>query len=642
MQDASTCYEKAKSVDQRSISYSVTAPILQVSNITPGKSMTKGLDKEVAFISDDQSCDKMSNEQHFQRQYDAVHSPQPPPFNPLQPSGSTHTHAPSPVLTSTTPKVPSFPNSIASDLMKVYESMTQSSTPDTGTPQPGSHSEQHYHQGPSSQPSLQYQYSLQQQYPSGGHVQPHYNYVQSQPQHQGYYQQPGHAPPPGAPAVPQIPEYPSFQELLPASEPLSNPPASEREGRSLRNKRSLGEVSSEGDKGNSKTRKKAADSDGRWSKRFTWPDDLHRDFVSAIFDVGLKHSSPSAILDHMPSHEPVTSERIKSHLQKYRLHRSKAKKEFMTCYDASMKKFQAGGLDSHKVLAGGEGAAHASFVTMAESDETPITGEEQQATQPPDPIKSMPTQEDPTIGALVLPKLSEEEKRSPIGTSLGYLLGLFFSIRSQLMTERAAAAAATHISESGDLSSHPVVGDLYTQFANDRMPGNASQHDSSITWSTMAQGDTSNPSFHGEASHDPNTKAFGTSTLSTRTNLEENTLMQREMQNQRLLQNKMRALKQQELEKYKKAPGGGDGQVNGGNEESKSPENVFVMPNSVNRKQPQEQESEKPEQSQGAGEVAGPNGDIVTKERAISVGNEEDFWNTDVVDEQLFEFLMNP
>jgi hypothetical protein len=70
-------------------------------------------------------------------------------------------------------------------------------------------------------------------------------------------------------------------------------------GRSLR-KRSLEKESPISEKNSSKVRKKGHNTDGRWSKRFTWPDDLHRDFVSAIFDVGLKHSSPSSILEHGP------------------------------------------------------------------------------------------------------------------------------------------------------------------------------------------------------------------------------------------------------------------------------------------------------------------------------------------------------
>lgn len=44
----------------------------------------------------------------------------------------------------------------------------------------------------------------------------------------------------------------------------------------------------------SRRSKNKKDLNGRWSKRFTWPDELHRDFVAAIFDVGLKHSSPSS------------------------------------------------------------------------------------------------------------------------------------------------------------------------------------------------------------------------------------------------------------------------------------------------------------------------------------------------------------
>jgi hypothetical protein len=34
----------------------------------------------------------------------------------------------------------------------------------------------------------------------------------------------------------------------------------------------------------------------RKTKRFIWPDELHRLFVAAIFDVGLKNASPKALL----------------------------------------------------------------------------------------------------------------------------------------------------------------------------------------------------------------------------------------------------------------------------------------------------------------------------------------------------------
>ena len=46
---------------------------------------------------------------------------------------------------------------------------------------------------------------------------------------------------------------------------------------------------------------------------------------------------------------------------------------------------------------------------------------------------------------------------------------------------------------------------------------------------------------------------------------------------------------------------------------------------------------------QGAGETAEA-GDLGEKGRfrGLSMGASDDFWNTDVVDENLFEFLMNP
>eukprot|EP00980_Cylindrotheca_fusiformis_P018067 scaffold5794_cov141-Cylindrotheca_fusiformis.AAC.3 len=107
-------------------------------------------------------------------------------------------------------------------------------------------------------------------------------------------------------------------------------------------------------------------SDGRWSKRFTWPEDLHRDFVSAIFDVGLKHCSPSTIIEHMPKNPDITTERIKSHLQKYRIHRAKSKQEFMSSYEASLVKFQKKGLAGVQSLSNGDAAAHLTYTATVD------------------------------------------------------------------------------------------------------------------------------------------------------------------------------------------------------------------------------------------------------------------------------------
>ncbi|CAI5730682.1 unnamed protein product [Peronospora destructor] len=79
----------------------------------------------------------------------------------------------------------------------------------------------------------------------------------------------------------------------------------------------------------------------RKTKRFIWPNDLHRLFVAAIFDVGLKNASPKALLALMEAAGPdsgLTTEHLKSHLQKYRLNYERSRMEFLEYYDRSSKR----------------------------------------------------------------------------------------------------------------------------------------------------------------------------------------------------------------------------------------------------------------------------------------------------------------
>ena len=88
-----------------------------------------------------------------------------------------------------------------------------------------------------------------------------------------------------------------------------------------------------------------------------WTEEDHRSFVEAIYEIGLKHASPSVILEkmvlvnadnanrkksdkkkHNRHHPQLTSERVKSHLQKYRNNKIKSYTEFMGEYDAWMQK----------------------------------------------------------------------------------------------------------------------------------------------------------------------------------------------------------------------------------------------------------------------------------------------------------------
>lgn len=371
---------------------------------------------------------------------------------------------------------------------------------------------------------------------------------------------------------------------------------SKRKRRGSENSESIGGGSSRGQKG----RKKSKSSDGRWSKRFTWPEDLHRDFVSAIFDVGLKHSSPSAILEHMPPHEQITTERIKSHLQKYRMHRVKSKKEFISSYEASLRKLQKNGLDDVKSVSGSGVAAHLVYSDMNGSSAVDSSTKVAEA-----PVE----QKQKTTEALMLPQLTEGEKASPVGSAMGYLMGLFFSLKQQLMIQRAAEAAerkkkATDSSAQGEFDSLAAGGIV----ANAAVTPDANGEQQN------SQG------FDGNA--------VKQASQSVRTNIEENTMMKREMQSQMRLQNKMRALKQQELNKYKNVP------------TNSIPEKTHVDGYTATTAEEDEEKMELADLSrvQGAGETAAHDDG---RNRALSIGASDEFWNTDSVDEQLFEFLMN-
>lgn len=77
----------------------------------------------------------------------------------------------------------------------------------------------------------------------------------------------------------------------------------------------------------------------------SFPKDIEAEFAAAIFDLGLKHSSPKILMQLMPEYESLTTEHIKSHLQKYRIHSERSKEEFLQYYEDNMReafeKFEA-------------------------------------------------------------------------------------------------------------------------------------------------------------------------------------------------------------------------------------------------------------------------------------------------------------
>jgi hypothetical protein len=218
---------------------------------------------------------------------------------------------------------------------------------------------------------------------------------------------------------------------------------------------------------------------------------------------------------------------------------------------------------------------------------------------------------------LTLPRLTEAEKQSPLGASIGYLMGLFFSLKQQVMTQRAAQAAAqSAIAPTGvDSEGATPASTIYDSFVPGPTP--------SVEAFPLTTGGAPSSSTAATAAASASGASLVVSNPSTRTNLEENNMMKREMQNQMAFQNKMRGLKQQELNKFRNFEGEKSA-------EYKTPVAVTFDPSNTVAMDALQQ---------GAGETDGDADE--RRPRNFSIGLADDFWNTDVVDDQLFEFLMS-
>mmetsp|Transcript_2589 Transcript_2589/g.4114 ORF Transcript_2589/g.4114 Transcript_2589/m.4114 type:complete len:245 (-) Transcript_2589:269-1003(-) len=92
------------------------------------------------------------------------------------------------------------------------------------------------------------------------------------------------------------------------------------------------------------SKKKTDDGDEEYLKwnedlmRHVLPKEMEADFVASVFEIGLRNSSPKVLMQLMPLTNSLTTEHIKSHLQKYRLHYTRSKEEFLQYYDSHLKR----------------------------------------------------------------------------------------------------------------------------------------------------------------------------------------------------------------------------------------------------------------------------------------------------------------
>ena len=157
----------------------------------------------------------------------------------------------------------------------------------------------------------------------------------------------------------------------------------------------------------------------------------------------------------------ITSERVKSHLQKYRMNRQKSRAEFMESYDACLDEYQNGHSQYHdKMLrqappkACGMTAAYLTHKAIL-NDSSVVS----QTSQHPRSLMMDASSNLDRAGVLPLPLLTTDEKDGPIGQGFGYLVGLHQALSQQLDETRKRHQDMSSLNEQSRPQAHlqPVV-----------------------------------------------------------------------------------------------------------------------------------------------------------------------------------------
>lgn len=194
-----------------------------------------------------------------------------------------------------------------------------------------------------------------------------------------------------------------------------------------------------------------------------WPEELHRCFIKAILENGIRHSSPAAILHFMTKRtDELTNERVKSHLQKYRKNKDKSITEFMQEYDTWLHRAIAVGTSGgtstalapmHALLPmlgmsqtplGGGGAAILTYAFLCEERgySSHNTGGMHYPTMSPQSLREGSKEYLKYVSGIEVPPpvLSEEELRHPLGAAIVQVVSIFRSMTQYLIQLRIARA----------------------------------------------------------------------------------------------------------------------------------------------------------------------------------------------------------
>lgn len=201
----------------------------------------------------------------------------------------------------------------------------------------------------------------------------------------------------------------------------------------------------EGRDGNNPEPEEEPDDEEEGERAEPWPASLHRHLVEALYEVGLKHASPAVLMETMGPNlaEDVTSERVKSHLQKYRNNKDRNKEDFLREYDEWMAHVRSTGGSPLPLPGGSSSSSSSALFDTARSQHGPpdrLHGGDRAAL-----LTHAVLAEQAAAAAIrshlpqhefVFPVLSEAEKRTPLGEALTHAMRLFEPLAQCVRDER--------------------------------------------------------------------------------------------------------------------------------------------------------------------------------------------------------------
>lgn len=206
--------------------------------------------------------------------------------------------------------------------------------------------------------------------------------------------------------------------------------------------------------------------DERHAKRphpaYTADNAIHRSLVEAIYSIGMRHASPAILLEQLPEvPAALTSERVKSHLQKHRNNKERSTDEFMADYDSWLQKActlggegrGTGFLTSPRSMLdmmgqskvqGGEMAAYLTYSILHEPFEGMVADSaaaEDDRTMPHLSLSSLRAKAaeytmNYSGNRIPFPILTEEERKSSLGSAFGHVMGTLYTLNRHFMQER--------------------------------------------------------------------------------------------------------------------------------------------------------------------------------------------------------------